>query len=58
MFNVSIFGSDTSHLEGYVSAISLCVLFWKKLLHLYSNQVAVLVLRVMIDFKQSHPTSE
>ena len=54
MFYVSIIGSDTSHLEGYVSAISLCVLFWKKLLHLYLNQVVVLVLRVMTDFKQSH----
>ena len=42
MFYVSIIGSDTSHLEGYVSAISLCVLFWKKLLHLYLNQVVVL----------------
>ena len=54
MVYISIIGSDTSHLEGYVSAVSLCVLFWKKLLHLYLNQVVVLVLRVMIDFKQSH----
>lgn len=42
MVYISIIGSDTSHLEGYVSAISLCVLFWKKLLHLYLNQVVVL----------------
>lgn len=26
MFNVSIFGSDTSHLEGYVKAITLCII--------------------------------
>ena len=56
MVYISIIGSDTSHLEGYVSAISLCVLFLKKLLHLYLNRVVVLVLRVMIDFKQKHPT--
>ena len=27
-----------SHLEGYTSSISFCVLFWKKLLHLCLNQ--------------------
>ena len=37
--------SDTNYLEGYLSFISFCVLFWNKLL-----------LRVMTDFKQSHPT--
>ena len=44
MVYISIIGSDTSHLEGYVSAISFCILFWKKLLHLYLNQVVVLML--------------
>ena len=37
--------NDTNYLEGYTSFISFCVLFWNKLL-----------LRVMNDFKQNHPT--
>ena len=48
--------NDTNYLEGYISFISFCVLVWNKFLHLYLNQYIVSVLRVMIDFKQSHPT--
>ena len=56
MFYVSIIESDTSHLEGYVSAILFCILFYKKLSAFVLVQVVVLVPRVMINFKQNHPT--
>ena len=39
MFYVSVIGSDTCHLEGYVSIILFDILVWNRPLHLYLNWV-------------------